>query len=206
MSRLLLVRHGETDAHAAGRFCGWLDVPLNAEGQAQAIALGQRLAGVEIAAAFSSDLRRSVQTTELILAARSDDLKLQSLASLRETNFGVGEGLTWAEIRSQFPIEASTWQADKVNQSLPEGESLTEVAERLRSVLPNLIAADATSLVVAHGGTIGLLLSMWMGLELGSFWQWRIDVGSLTTIAIYPQGAILEGLNCRSHWPGSSGG
>jgi hypothetical protein len=36
-------------------------------------------------------------------------------------------------------------------------------------------------------------------LELGSFWQWRIDVGSLTTIAIYPQGAILEGLNDRGH-------
>lgn len=199
MSRLLLVRHGETDAHAAGQFCGWLDVPLNSAGQAQAQALGERLARAEIAAAFSSDLLRSVQTADQILAARSAPPKLQLLAALRETNFGVGEGLTWTEIRSQFPNEADRWQADKVNQALTKGESLRMVADRLKTALPILIEAGETVLVVAHGGTIGLLLSMVMGLELGSFWQWRIDVASLTTIAIYPQGAILEGLNDRGH-------
>lgn len=199
MSRLLLVRHGETDAHAAGQFCGWLDVPLNSAGQAQAQALGERLARAEIAAAFSSDLLRSVQTADQILAARSAPPKLQLLAALRETNFGVGEGLTWTEIRSQFPDEADRWQADKVNQALTKGESLRMVADRLKTALPILIEAGETVLVVAHGGTIGLLLSMVMGLELGSFWQWRIDVASLTTIAIYPQGAILEGLNDRGH-------
>jgi broad specificity phosphatase PhoE len=199
MTRLLLVRHGETDSHAAGQFCGWLDVPLNAEGQAQSQSLGQRLAQVEIAAAFSSDLLRSVQTAEQIVAAQSAPLNLQKLTALRETNFGIGEGLTWAEIRSQFPEAAAQWQADKVNQALPNGESLKVVANRIRTALPTLIEAGETVLVVAHGGTIGLLLSMVMGLELGSFWQWRIDVGSLTTIAIYPQGAILEGLNDRGH-------
>jgi broad specificity phosphatase PhoE len=86
-----------------------------------------------------------------------------------------------------------------VNQSLPKGESLVVVADRIKSALPTLIKAGDTVLVVAHGGTIGLLLSMVMGLDLKSFWQWRIDVGSLTTIAIYPQGAILEGLNDRGH-------
>jgi alpha-ribazole phosphatase len=199
MTRLLLVRHGETDAHAAGQFCGWLDVPLNGSGQAQANALGQRLAQAEIAAVFSSDLLRSIQTAEQILTARSDSLKIQSLAALRETNFGVGEGLTWAEIQAKHPREADRWQADKVNQSLPNGERLVKVADRIKAALPTLIEAGDTVLVVAHGGTIGLLLSMVMGLELKSFWQWRIDVGSLTTIAIYPQGAILEGLNDRGH-------
>jgi broad specificity phosphatase PhoE len=100
MTRLLLVRHGETDAHAAGQFCGWLDVPLNPDGQAQANALGQRLAQADLAAVFSSDLLRSIQTTQQILAARSDSLKLQPLAALRETHFGIGEGLTWAEIQA----------------------------------------------------------------------------------------------------------
>jgi broad specificity phosphatase PhoE len=199
MSRLLLVRHGETNAHAAGQFCGWLDVPLNREGQAQAQALGERLARAKIDAVFSSNLLRSVQTANQILAARSASPKLQLLAALRETNFGIGEGLTWTEIRSQFPDEADRWQADKVNQALPEGESLRVVADRIKLALPILIEAGETVLVVAHGGTIGLLLSMVMGLELGSFWQWRIDVASLTTIAIYPQGAILEGLNDRGH-------
>jgi broad specificity phosphatase PhoE len=199
MTRLLLVRHGETDAHAAGQFCGWLDVPLNPEGQAQARALGKRLAQAKIAGVFSSDLLRSIQTTEQILAARSDSLTLQPLAALRETNFGVGEGLTWAEIQATFPKEADRWQSDKVNQSLPKGESLVVVADRINAALPTLMKSGDTVLVVAHGGTIGLLLSMVMGLELGSFWQWRIDVGSLTTIAIYSQGAILEGLNDRGH-------
>lgn len=199
MTRLLLVRHGETDVHAAGQFCGWLDVPLNAEGQAQAQALGKRLARIEIAAVFSSDLLRSIQTAEQILADQPVPLQLQTLAALRETHFGVGEGLTWADIRSQFPDEAAYWQGDKVNRSLPKGESLGMVSDRINEALPILVEAGEMVLVVAHGGTIGLLLSMVMGLELGSFWQWRIDVGSLTTVAIYPQGTILEGLNDRGH-------
>lgn len=199
MPRLLLVRHGETDAHAAGQFCGWLDAPLNPEGHAQAEVLGKRLAQVEITAVFSSDLRRSVQTANQIVAARSAPLTLQTLTALRETHFGVGEGLTWTEIRARYPEEADRWQADKVNQALPGGESLATVADRIQSALPQLTSAGETVLVVAHGGTIGLLLSMVMGLDLGAFWQWRIEVGSLTTIAIYPEGAMLEGLNDRSH-------
>ena len=85
-----LIRHGETDWNAEGRFQGHSDIPLNAKGIAQAVSLKASLSKISFSAALSSDLSRARQTAELILQSRS--LPIIESPALRERNAGALEG------------------------------------------------------------------------------------------------------------------
>ncbi|MBI4759502.1 MAG: histidine phosphatase family protein, partial [Chloroflexi bacterium] len=104
--RLLLVRHGETDWNAEERYQGTTDVPLSAQGRAQAQALTSRMAGEVLDAIYASDLQRAWQTAEVIAAPHG--LPVRPEPRLREIDFGAWEGLTFDEIRQRRPA-AKAW-------------------------------------------------------------------------------------------------
>jgi adenosylcobinamide-GDP ribazoletransferase len=94
MSRVLFIRHAETDM--AGRFCGHSDPDVNAKGRAQLTELAHLLSAEAIDAVYSSDLRRARSTAQAIAAARNIPLSLRP--ALREIDFGQWEGLSWEQI------------------------------------------------------------------------------------------------------------
>ena len=103
-TRLVLVRHGETNANREYRYIGARDDPLSEHGQAQALQLAEALAALPVAAVYSSPLQRAYNTA-LPIAARHG-LGVQTLDDLRESNFGTWEGLSHAEVVARSPEDA----------------------------------------------------------------------------------------------------
>lgn len=199
MSRLLLVRHGDTELNSAERYWGITDVPLSAAGLRQAERLGERLAVERIAAVYSSDLRRAVSTARTI--ASRHKLEVLTCPELREVNFGELEGLTFAQISQRYPEVARLWQQQSPKLRYPGGESLDELNRRVNSFVGRLRkhCDGETILIVAHSGVLRTLLCQLLGVELQHRWQIRLDFTSLTVIETFPQGAILNLLNDVCH-------
>jgi alpha-ribazole phosphatase len=197
--RLLIVRHGLTTWNTEGRFQGQTDVPLNHTGRRQAAALAKRLAGEQIDAAYASDLSRAWETATTIIAQH--DCPLHPEPGLREMSFGDWEGLTYAEIQERDAQLLAHWEADELTVSAPAGETLQQIAQRVQSVLARLIAnhPEGTALLVAHGGSLQVLLCQALGLPLQSYWQFHLDQASLSEVRFYPQGAILNLFNDTCH-------
>jgi len=198
MTRLLLVRHGLTDWNSAQRFQGQCDIPLNEEGLRQAAALGERLAGEPLQAIFASDLQRAQATAQAITAYHTCPLVVE--ARLREISFGDWEGLTYTEIGICDPARLAAWEANILENAPAGGETLNQLAGRVQAVLDELLLAHEgeTLLLVAHGGPLQVLLCLALGLPPEKYWQFHLSPGSLSEIAIYPQGGIVNLLNEES--------
>ena len=196
--KLFLMRHGETDWNLAQRFQGHSDVPLNQVGLRQAQALRDRLSDETITSIYSSDLGRAYETAKIIANGKNN---LQSDARLREVHFGDWEGLTYSEIQEKYPGQLLAWEQDVYKTAPPNGETLEQLAEHSQSILNDLLVKhrDETILVVAHGGVIRVLICLALGLPANLYWQFQIAPSSLSEIAFYPAGAILNFVNDTCH-------
>ena len=152
MTELYLVRHGETDWNRERRFQGHADQPLNDAGREQARELAERLAGEQIDAVYSSDLRRARETAE-ILAAQLD-AEVVALRELREIDVGSWQGLSWPEIEELHPDGAERWRRD--GHGWESGETYEQLGERIVRALGEIAARHPRQrvLVVGHGGTV----------------------------------------------------
>lgn len=158
--RLYIVRHGETDWNAEGRLLSFTDQPLNARGEQQAAALAAELAGVRWDRAFSSPRIRARRTAEIVLATRDDAPSLVVEDRLREMDFGPYEG--WSEAQLEADPVAVTRRRDGVQ--IPGIEPEEEVAERAAAFLASMADTAGTTLVVAHGRLLRILLATALGL------------------------------------------
>ena len=150
MTTILLARHGETDWNHEGRFQGWADPPVNATGLAQAVDLSVALMAEELAAVYSSPLRRAYETAEVVAASRG--LAPVSVDALREVDVGSWSGLTRAEIEQRFPEQYARWL--DYGQGWEDGETYEQMSERVVRALLELAAAHDGQriLAVTHGG------------------------------------------------------
>jgi probable phosphoglycerate mutase len=181
-----LVRHGETTCSRDGVLAGWMDVPLTANGVAQAEALRPLLADTAFDTVWSSDLQRAVQSALAAWGAPVTDPRL------REINFGELEGKEWETldpVHRQAISEFDGWRA-------PGGESLDEVRERLHSFLAEL--PPGRHLLFTHGGVIRLLTRevgrdgfVPTGTVLGIDWTHR-DVLFITECSVPSTNAFEE--------------
>jgi alpha-ribazole phosphatase len=200
MTRLLLVRHGETEWNRQKRHQGQKDIPLNEFGRKQVSALARRLKNVPINALYSSDLCRAWETAKTI-STNYEKLAVIKDARLREMNFGEWEGLTWSEIRAKHPSDVENWSNYLAEKGPPGGENLFQFSERILEFSVEIIKShiDETVLLVAHGGTIMVLICLLLGHPIEQYWQFRIEKASLSDISVYPEGAIINQLNDTSH-------
>jgi broad specificity phosphatase PhoE len=165
---LFLSRHGETDWNAEGRFQGHADPPLNEHGRAQARGLAHRLERTPFAAIYSSDLKRSRETAEIVAAPHA--LDVVSLPELREVDVGEWSGLTREEIEARWPGAMGTWRDE--GHGWQAGESYEEMAARVVASIDRLAREHDGDriLYVGHGGTIRALLAHAHGI---SYTQYR---------------------------------
>lgn len=156
--RIVLVRHGETTYNATGRMQGQLDTELSEVGIAQAKAAALEIAGWNVSAVISSDLKRAVHTAELLSAGW--DVDVQTDPRLRETRLGEWTGASHAEIDRDYPGQRVYWRHDP-EWAPPGAETRLEVASRAHQLVEELMESDifdrGTVVLVAHGGTIGAL-------------------------------------------------
>lgn len=145
IQRLVFMRPGETDWNRLERWQGTVAVPLNETGRAQARRLAQYIRNTGMGALYTSDLKRAVETAQIIAEA----LELQPIqdARLRERSVGIWQGLTRREIASWYPEEFAQLQADPENYRIPGGESRRDVRERLRAFMADLFANEQSEVV-----------------------------------------------------------
>ena len=164
-TRVLLIRHGETDWNAEGRWQGHAPIPLNATGTRQSAALGRYLAanGYRLDRLVSSDLERAAQTAAAISAAL--DMPVQPDARLREIDLGEWQGLTRDEITQWDGDRYAAYRNDWRDTPVPSGESRRIVQVRARAAFDDWTAqyAGQTLAIVTHGGTLGMLLESLFG-------------------------------------------
>ncbi len=199
MLRLLLIRHGETDWNASGRYQGQLDIPLNAAGQRQAIRVAERLSSRPISALYTSDLARALETAEAIAQRQGVDVRAET--RLRELNFGAWQGLTYHQIDEQDHEKLVWWNHDRVNRAPPDGESLGTMAARVQDLLDEILDAyaDGTVAWVSHGGTIRVVLCLLLGHPLASYWQFEVDNTAIAEIEWRSLGPVVVRWNDAHH-------
>ncbi len=199
MSKLLLVRHGDTKLNSAERFWGRTDVELSAAGMRQAERLRDRLAAQKIDAIYTSNLSRAAVTAKIIASRHQLDIVI--CTELQEINFGKFEGLTFKEINQLYPEATELWTNWNLTLKFPEGESVDELNNRVSKFLDRLEkhTPEETILIVAHSAPLRLLICHLLGIELRHWRQFRLDLASLSIMETYPQGAILNLLNAVSH-------
>jgi broad specificity phosphatase PhoE len=154
-TRLVLVRHGETEWSRTGRHTGRTDVPLTDRGRAEARAVGKALAGRTFSRVVASPLGRAVETARL--AGFGDRVELDS--DLREWDYGAYEGRTSDEIRREVP-DWAVWTHPVVG-----GETLEQVAARADAVIARLLPTGGDVLVVSHGHLLRVLAARWIEAE-----------------------------------------
>ena len=199
MSRLLLLRHGESEWNAQGRWQGWADPPLSELGRRQALEAGRRLQGEGFSAVASSDLERARHTAELAASCLGLAADVHVDADLREFDVGEWSGLTRSQIEAGWPAEFADWRAGR-RDSAPGGEARGQFVDRVVAAVERLGAAFAgqTVLVISHGGTIGTL-ERFLGVKperpshLGGRWiDWSPDVlRAGAAQLVFPAGSVL---------------
>jgi len=148
---LYLARHGETDWNRERRWQGHADTELNDVGRAQAEVLAKTIEGHGVARIHTSDLRRARETAEIV-ARRLGIASVISDTDLRERNFGVFEGLTFAECEQKYP---EMWARYLEHRTRPEGaEPDQALVERMRRGMRRALDGNGTVLVVTHGGAM----------------------------------------------------
>ena len=202
MSRWYIVRHGETEWNAQGRIQGHTDISLSEKGIQQARLVAQRLAGVTLDVAYSSDLERSAQTARQILGERT--IPLHTSPRLREYNKGVFEGLTPEETCQRYPELYEASQVNDLDFAPTGGESIRQTSVRMKAIMAELKTRhpDDNVLIVGHGGALRAAFVALMELPLEANWRFVMANCGLSVLDIYPDNAVLRLYNDTSHLDG----
>jgi probable phosphoglycerate mutase len=188
ITRLCMVRHGETAWNAEHRVQGQLDIPLNDIGLKQAHAVGAALKGERFDAIYSSDLARARQTAEPIANALSMTLRIEQ--DLRERHYGIFERLTYAEVRQKYPEDYARFEARDPDYAFRTGESLTHFSARSIAVVSTIVNRHANQniLVFTHGGVLDKLYRHITGMPLSAERNFGIPNAGLNRVEITADG------------------
>lgn len=181
-TRLILIRHGETAWNRRKRYCGSMDVALNAKGRLQVRRLRGRLKDEKIYRVYSSARKRALETARIIFGARC---RIEVLPDLNEMHFGAIEGLTHDEAMKAHSAVYRAWIGDPFSANIPGGENVYDFRKRVTGAIKKIVAACSgrTAAVVCHGGSIGIYLSC--VLKSKDFWRLIPKSASLTVIELW---------------------
>ena len=199
VTRIVLIRHGQTAWNVATRIQGHTDEPLNETGRWQAAQLAAALAHEEFSAIYSSDLQRAHATAEpLALATR---LRIISEPGLRERHFGSFEGATFQAIDEQWPQEALRWRQREPDFAPPGGETLADFYQRVVSTATLAAARHPGELIalISHGGALDCLYRAALSLPLNAPRSWQLGNAAINRLLYTGRGFALVGWNDETH-------
>jgi alpha-ribazole phosphatase len=200
--QIYFARHGQTDASREDRFCGEMDIPLNATGLAMAAALGERYRHLRWEALYSSPKVRARQTLAPLAAAVQ--LPAGTEDGLQEIRYGAWDGRLSREVAETDRERYAQWTFDPAQHAPPGGETAGQVAARALAALTAIRERHPSGnvMVVSHKATIRLMLCGLLGVELKLF-RARIAarVASVSMVSWHGTGPRLDVLGDISHLP-----
>jgi 2,3-bisphosphoglycerate-dependent phosphoglycerate mutase len=163
MSKLVLLRHGESQWNLENRFTGWVDVPLSDRGLKEAESAGEKLKSYKFDQGYCSKLKRAIDTLKIVLEKIGQiDLPVEYDTALNERHYGDLQGLNKAETAKKFGDEQVKIWRRSYDVPPPNGESLADTAARVLPYWKFKIFPDVkigkNVLVVAHGNSLRSLV------------------------------------------------
>ncbi len=201
-TRLLLIRHGETEWTARKRYSGRGDVPLSDRGVLQARATAARVTRLApaVAAVVSSPLSRCTATAEVIAQAVGG-APVVTENDLIECDFGEWEGRTFAEVREQWPGELDAWLASP-SVAPPGGESFNAVTKRVRRAVAMLLKTypGETVVVVSHVSPVKIALRDALAAGDAFLHRLYLEPAGLSIVDLWPDGGVaVRTVNDTAH-------
>lgn len=211
---LYLIRHGETEGAEKRRYKGSIDVPLSENGIRQMKKVSKYIVeenkyfsnppspallkggkGGLLTAVYCSDLQRAIKSAELI--SKPHSLNPIIVPSLRERNFGIWEGMSFDEIREEYPREFDAWAGNPLRFSPMGGESTAEVKERVIDALDKILNTHEKQqiAIVSHGGVIRIMLCHFLGIPLENIFRVEQDYGALNIIEFWDKYPVVKLMN-----------
>jgi broad specificity phosphatase PhoE len=206
-TRILLIRHGETDWNRIRRFQGRSDLPLNQKGKDQAHALASALKDESLTAIYSSPLIRTLETARLIKVFHPS-IPLFEEEGLVEMNLGEFEGMEAQRWAAEYPDFLRTWQETPASVTMPGGESLQEVQTRAIGTLERitkLYPTESTLLLCSHNFVNLTMLCYALRVPLDRFREVRQETGALNVLYMQGQRLWAKVVNERSYLKRSNG-
>ena len=197
MSKLVLIRHGESQWNLENRFTGWVDVPLSPKGIEEAKAAGKKLAGFKFDRAFSSVLARANETMRIILEAiEQTGIPIEKDKALNERMYGELQGLNKAETANKFGDEQVKIWRRSYDVRPPGGESLKDTAERVlpyydSRIRPYVLKGE-TILIAAHGNSLRALVMQLEQLTREQVLELNIPTGAPLLYELDNSGKVLS--------------
>lgn len=189
-TRIYLVRHGATDWNLTNRVQGQADIKLNSTGQRQAERLAEEFRSRPLAAVYSSDLKRALDTAAPIAATLG--LEVQVDSAFREIDQGDWEGLTADEVKARWP---DLWGPARHYSPRPGGESPEEVRTRALEGLRRVVRRhpEGEVAVVSHGGTIRWISAAALGYDLDDSAKLRgVSNGGVVSVEACVKDGVLH--------------
>ena len=170
MTKIFLIRHGETEWNKLGRIQGNSDVKLSETGIKQAQLLAKHAPFGNVDAVYSSDLKRASATAKIV--AGTLNLPVIEMPGLRETNFGDWEGRYINALVEEFPDDFGNFFVKPDKLKPPNGETFLECQARLENALDEIIAEheNQSIIVVSHGAAIRLLICAALDVRIRKMW------------------------------------
>jgi broad specificity phosphatase PhoE len=192
MTRLILIRHGETDWNSEGRWQGQADVALNATGLVQAQEMAQALEAAGIGTIYSSDLRRARQTAQVL----ADRVRLPVYLDirLREIHQGEWQGLLFSEIQASYTQTYRARKHDPESFAPPGGETAVQVRQRVVSAARDILGWHPEEIVavVSHGFAMAVLMAHLAGEPFERVWDLIPENGQWVVVDVKMQDLWIE--------------
>lgn len=197
MATMVLLRHGESQWNLENRFTGWVDVPLSLKGQEEAREAGQKLIGYRFNRAYTSVLKRAIDTLQIILEMIGQtEIPIEKTQALNERMYGDLQGFNKADtIRHYGEQQVKLWRRSYEARP-PGGESLKDTAARVlpyydAQIRPYLLKGE-TVIVAAHGNSLRALVMQLDRLTTDQILELNIPTGVPLVYEMDSQGRILD--------------
>lgn len=199
MTQILLIRHAVNDYVKTGKLAGWTsEVHLNAEGVAQAEALGKRLAEAPIKQIYASPLERTMETAQAI-QAHHPTITICVERGIGEVDYGDWQGKAISALQGR-----KMWQLVQETPSraaFPNGEAMRDVQDRAVNTIERLTAAHPREMiaVVSHADVIKMVLAHYLGMHLDVFQRLVVAPASISTLSLGFGRPYIAGMNDTAH-------
>lgn len=199
MTKLYLIRHGETMWNMEKRTQGIRNIQLSELGKLQAKYLAKGLEKENIDVIYSSDLSRAYETAKIV--GKYIDKPVQPLPEIREMNFGEWEGLTINEIKGKYQDIYSQWSTTPHIAKIPGAETLIQVQERAMKGVNNIIKENPGKniVMVSHGTAIKTIIFRLLDIDLSYYRKIRQDNTAINIIDFKEEYNVLVRLNDTCH-------
>jgi 2,3-bisphosphoglycerate-dependent phosphoglycerate mutase len=197
MAKLVLLRHGESQWNLENRFTGWIDVPLSPKGEQEAQTAGQKLAGTKFDRAYTSVLKRAIDTLAIVLKVIGQSaIPIEQDKALNERMYGELQGLNKAETAQKYGEQQVKIWRRSYDVAPPGGESLKDTAARVlpfweKHIRPHLLAGKNV-LVSAHGNSLRALVMQLDQLSQAEVLELNIPTGAPLLYEFDKDGKVLN--------------